>query len=257
MVGGLSWAMVLNEYIECRPTSLSMLRRFIEGFTAVLPGQCAVCRAWPAQPVCEACVARFAQPRPRCKRCALPVPAGVAECGRCVSAPPPLRACHAALSYEYPWSGLITQYKFAGQAGWAHSFATLMRSAPWFEPALEQADVVLPMPLSVQRLAERGFNQALVLARALAPRKAEHDLLLRVRHTPAQTALDRKGRLGNVQGAFAIEPLRAARLRGRHVVLVDDVMTSGASLFSAAQALNHAGAASVTGLVLARTDEPH
>jgi len=232
-----------------------MFRRLFEGLAAALPGQCAVCRAWPAQPVCEACVARFAQPRPRCRRCALPVAEGVAECGRCLNAPP-LDACHAALSYEYPWSALIAQYKFGGQAGWAGSFATLMRSAPWVEPALDQADLVLPMPLSRERLAERGFNQALVLARALAPRKAHAGLLLRVRHTLAQTALDRQARLANVRGAFAVEPLRAAQLRGQCVVLVDDVMTSGASLFAAAQALRQAGAARITGLVIARTDEP-
>jgi len=240
-----------NEYIE------PMLREFIEGLAAALPGQCAVCRAWPAQPVCEACVARFAQPRPRCRRCALPVAAGIAECGRCLAAPPPLDACHAAVSYEYPWSVLIAQYKFGGQAGWAHSFAVLMRSAPWVEPALEEADMVLPMPLSRERLAERGFNQALVLARALAPQKADATLLLRVRHTPAQTELDRAGRLANVAGAFAIEPLRAARLKAQRVVLVDDVMTSGASVFAAAQALRQAGATRVTALLLARTDEPH
>jgi len=232
-----------------------MFRRLFEGLAAALPGQCAVCRAWPAQPVCEACVARFAQPRPRCRRCALPVAEGVAECGRCLNAPP-LDACHAALSYEYPWSALIAQYSFGGQAGWAGSFATLMRSAPWVEPALDQADLVLPMPLSRERLAERGFNQALVLARALAPRKAHAGLLLRVRHTLAQTALDRQARLANVRGAFAVEPLRAAQLRGQCVVLVDDVMTSGASLFAAAQALRQAGAARITGLVIARTDEP-
>jgi ComF family protein len=233
-----------------------MLRRICEGLAAALPGQCAVCRAWPAQPVCEGCVGRFAQPRSRCRRCAIPVPAAVTECGRCLAAPPPLDACHAALPYEYPWSALIGHYKFNGYPGWARSFATLMRSAPWVEPALDQADLVLPMPLSTQRLAERGFNQALLLARALAPRKTDASLLLRVRHTPAQSALDRKERLANVQGAFAADPLRAPRLRGRSVVLVDDVMTSGASVFSAAAALRQAGAAAVTALVLARTGEP-
>lgn len=196
---------------------------------------------------------RFAQPQARCRRCALPVPAGVAECGRCLGAPPPLDACHAAVSYQFPWSALIAQYKFNGQAGWARSFATLMRSAPWVEPALDEADLVLPMPLSRQRLAERGFNQALLLARALAAEKTEADLLLRVRHTAAQTALDRKERLGNVEDAFAVEPLRAALVRGKRIVLVDDVMTSGASLFSAAQAVRQAGAAVITALVLART----
>ncbi|HWP12624.1 MAG TPA: ComF family protein [Ramlibacter sp.] len=230
-----------------------MLDRLMQGFAATLPGQCAVCHAWPAQPVCEACVARFAQPHARCRRCALPVPSGVADCGQCLGAPPHLDECHAAVSYEFPWSALIAQYKFNGQAGWARSFATLMRSTPWVEPALDQADLVLPMPLSRQRLAERGFNQALLLARALAPGKTEAHLLLRIRHTAAQTALDRDDRLGNVKGAFAVDPQMDSKLRGRRVVLVDDVMTSGASLFTAAQALRQAGAAWITGLVLART----
>jgi len=202
-------------------------------------------------------VGRFAQPRPRCRRCAIAVAQGVAECGRCIAEPPPLDACHAALPYEYPWSGLVAEYKFGGRPGWAVSLATLMRSAPWVEPALEEADLVLPMPLSRERLAERGFNQALVLARALAPAKAGPGLLLRIRHTQAQSELDRKARLKNVRGAFAVEPLRHAAVRGKQVVLVDDVMTSGASLFAAAQALREAGAARVTGLVLARTDEAH
>ena len=234
---------------------LPVLRRLIGRLSAAVPGQCAVCRAWPAQPVCEACVARFAQPRPRCRRCALPVPAGIAHCGHCLGGPAELDACHAAVSYEFPWSALIAQFKFNGQAGWAHSFATLMRSAPWVEPALDEADLVLPMPLARQRLAERGFNQALVLARALAPRKIDAAILLRVRHTPAQAALDRKSRLGNVKGAFAVEPLRAALVKGKRIVLVDDVMTSGASLSSAAQAVRRAGAERITALVLARTDD--
>lgn len=233
-----------------------MLRHLLEGLAAALPGQCAVCRAWPAQPVCESCVARFGQPRPRCRRCALPVPAAVPECGRCVREPPPLDACLAAVAYEYPWSTLITDFKFNGQPGWALSFATLMRSAPWVEPALDRADVVLPMPLARERLAERGFNQALLLARSLAPGKTRADLLLRVRHTAAQAALDRQARLANVRGAFAVEPLLAAQLRGVRAVLVDDVMTSGASLFSAAAVLRQAGAAHVTALVMARTDAP-
>jgi ComF family protein len=231
-----------------------MLSRLIDRFASGVPGQCAVCRAWPAQPVCEACVNRFAQPEARCRRCAMAVPAGIAECGRCMAAPPPLDACYAAVSYHYPWSALIGQYKFNGQAGWARAFATLMRSTPWVEPALEQAHLVLPMPLSAQRLAERGFNQALLLARALSPRKTESDLLLRVKHTPTQTALGREQRAANVKGAFAMQPLRAGDVRGKRLVLVDDVMTSGASLFSAAATLRHAGAASVTALVLARTD---
>ncbi len=234
-----------------------MLRHLVEGLAQLVPGQCAVCRAWPAQPVCDACVARFAQPQPRCRRCAAPVPAGVAECGRCVRDPPPLDECRAAVAYEYPWSWLITQFKFHGQPEWAHTLATLLRSAPWVEHALEQADHVLPLPLAPARLAERGFNQALLLARCLAPGKTRADLLLRIRHTAAQSALDREARRANVQGAFAVEPLLASTLRGQRVVLVDDVMTSGATIFSAAAVLRRAGVAHVTAVVVARTDAPH
>lgn len=231
-----------------------MLERLIDGIAAAVPGQCAVCRAWPAEPVCAACIARFAPARPRCRRCALPVPAGMAECGHCLGAPPPLDDCHAAVSYEFPWTALIAQYKFQGQAAWCRSFARLMRCSPQVAAALAQADLVVPMPLSRQRLAGRGFNQALLLARALDRKKTRASLLLRIRHTAAQAALAREDRLGNVEGAFAVEPRMAAQLRSKRLVLVDDVMTSGASLFSAAQALRQAGAQQVTGLVFARTD---
>ncbi|MEP6789985.1 MAG: ComF family protein [Ramlibacter sp.] len=233
-----------------------MLRQWIEGLKASTPGQCAVCHAWPAQPLCEDCVARFAQPQPRCATCALPVPAGLTQCGHCARSPPALDGCFAAVAYAYPWSGLITQFKFHNQPGWAQALATLMRSAPWIEPAIEAADVLLPMPLAASRLAGRGFNQALELARYLAPAKVRSSLLLRVRDTPAQVALDRAQRLANMKNAFAVEPMLAATLRGKHALLVDDVMTSGASLASAALALRQAGAARVTAVVLARTDEP-
>lgn len=233
-----------------------MLRDWIDALKAAIPGRCAVCHSWPAHPVCEACVVRFAQPVPRCLACALPVPAGIERCGRCLRQPPPLDRCLAAVSYGYPWSGLVTQFKFHGQPGWAGPLAALMRSAPWVEAALEDADLVLPMPLAAGRLAGRGFNQALELARSLAPGKVRADLLLRVRDTPAQAELGLAARLRNVKGAFAVEPLEVQLVRSRRIVLVDDVMTSGASLFAAAGALRQAGADHVTAIVLARTDEP-
>lgn len=232
-----------------------MLRDWIEGIAAATPAQCEVCRAWPAQPLCGPCRARFAAPRPRCGRCALPVPQGVAECGRCTRTPPALDACHAAVDYGYPWSALITGYKFQGQAGWAACFASLLRALPAVQAELAQARWVLPMPLSRERLATRGFNQALELARQLAPGRCDAGLLLRLRDTPPQAALERGQRLSNVRHAFAVEPLRAAELRGASVVLVDDVMTSGASLAALAEVVRSAGAARVSALVLARTPE--
>jgi len=230
-----------------------MFRTLIERVSQQVPARCAICHAWPSRVVCNACVTRFAQPVPRCATCALPVPEGITRCGACLREPPPLDACLAAVHYAWPWSDCVTQFKFGSQPGWAAELATVMRSAPWVELALEQADRVLPMPLARERLAERGYNQSLLLARRLAPHKADGTLLLRTRHTPAQSDLSRAERLRNVRGAFAVEPLRAHELRDRRVVLVDDVMTTGASLYAAATALRQAGVAHVTALVFART----
>lgn len=236
----------------------AMFRALVTGVmartAAAVPARCAVCGAWPARPVCDLCVQRFAQPVPRCRRCALPVAPGVGTCGACLQAPPPLDACHVAVSYGFPWAGCITRFKFQGETGWAPWLALLLRSTPWVEPALEAADRVLPMPLSPQRLQERGYNQAALLARHLAPERFDDRLLLRIRHTPAQSGLDRAARLASVRGAFAVDPLRTAEVAGRRVVLVDDVMTSGATFHAAAAALRQAGAAHITALAVARTD---
>ena len=234
-----------------------MLRAMLPRISERVPSQCAICRAWPTRPLCDACVVRFAQPQARCRTCALPVTGALTQCGGCILAPPPLDACVAAVAYEYPWSRLIVEFKFRARPGWASSFATLLRSAPWVEPALEKATLVLPMPLSAQRLRERGFNQALELARQLAPGKTDHSLLLRIQDTQQQSALKRAQRLRNVQHAFAIEPMRAHVLAGASVVLIDDVMTSGASIYAAAAALRGVGAAHITGIVLARAEMPH
>lgn len=234
-----------------------MFRALLQSISDGVPSQCAVCHAWPAQAVCEACVERFAQPQPRCRTCALTVVDGIAQCGACLRSPPPLDACVAAVGYDYPWARLIVDFKFHQQPGRAASLARLLHSAPWVDPALEAASMVIPMPLSRQRLQERGFNQALELARQLAPGKTRSDILLRIQDTPPQSALPRAERLRNVQHAFAVEPLNARVLVDAQVVLLDDVMTSGASLHAGAAALRSAGARHVTGIVLARADLSH
>lgn len=242
-------------------------------FLPRLPGfasQCAVCRSWPARQVCPPCVARFAPPQRRCERCALALPDGLALrpragpdlCTTCVRQPPPLDQALAAVPYGYPWSNLIARYKFGEQHGWAAFFAALLLKTPGVPQAfagLNAHDWVIALPLSAERLQTRGFNQAWELASALArqsqtPARSDARLLLRVKHTRPQSQLKREARLTNVQGAFQLDPLRVAEVAGRRVVLVDDVMTSGASLFTAAQALRDAGAVHITGVVLARTE---
>ena len=214
-------------------------------------------------------MARFALSTPRCQTCAIALPAGLAmnpntphtQCMDCIRQPPPLDSTLAALDYAYPWSALISRYKFGQQPGWAAFFAALLLKAPGVRQALadlQATDLILPVPLSKERLQWRGFNQAWELAHALACQSGsaastDGTLLLRVKNTRPQTELLRDARLANVQGAFQVDPLRMPEVKGKHVLLVDDVMTSGASLFTAASVLRAAGAARITGIVLART----
>ena len=232
-----------------------MLRNWRSKLGAALPSQCAICRAWPARPVCDDCASRFLILKNRCQTCAIEIPEPQSQCGRCLAHKPPLDRCLAAVSYAYPWAGCIASFKFQERPGWANILSTLMLSTPWVEPEIEQSDWVIPMPLSPRKLSQRGFNQALELARHLSPGKTRPDLLLRIRDTASQSSLKRSARQTNVRGAFAVEPSNMALLQQSSVLLVDDVMTSGASLHEAATTLRKAGARRVSAVVLART--PH
>ncbi|MBP6894954.1 MAG: ComF family protein [Gammaproteobacteria bacterium] len=239
------------------PTRLRLpAARLFSALLDLLPSQCALCRAWPDEVLCRACLDQFAVPVPRCRHCALAVPPGQPVCGACLRDPPPLDECVAACDYDWPWSACVSRFKFAGEAGWAAPLAAVLRRHPRAADLIDAADLVLPMPLSQERLRERGFNQSLELARRLAPGRCNAHVLLRPVHTLPQSGLSRADRLRNLRGAFAVEPARAHGLRGRAVLLVDDVMTTGASLSAAARVLRQAGAAQVTALVLARTPAP-
>jgi len=209
---------------------------------------------WPARPVCDACISAFAQPVHRCALCALKIPQGVHRCGDCLRSPPPWQSGLTSVSYEWPWVNLIAQFKYQAQPGWSSTLASLMHSAPGVEDALAQAQCVIPMPLSLERLGQRGFNQSLMLAKNLSPQHTRFNVLLRLRDTPSQRSLPRAERLNNLRGAFAVNPLNAASLRNQQVVLVDDVMTTGASMQMAAKALLAAGVAHLTTVVFARTE---
>ncbi len=214
-------------------------------------------------------MARFSNEKLRCKSCAIALPvdlsmglrASPGVCLGCIKQPPAIDSALAALDYAYPWSGLISRYKFGEHPGWAPFFAAMLLKAPGIGQVfadLQSTDLILPVPLSRERLQTRGFNQAWELAHALAKQsgsqaKTDSSLLLRVKNTRPQTELLRQERLANVKGAFQVDPLRVPEIKGKRVILVDDVMTSGASLFTAAQALKAAGAAHITGIVLART----
>lgn len=230
------------------------------------PSCCHVCGAWPAEPLCSACVARFSGSPARCPCCAAPLSQGF--CTVCVTSPPPPDGpgrCVAAVDYGYPWASLIGAFKFRGQAGWAGPFAALMHRAEGACALLQDCDLIAPVPLTATRLAERGHHAPWELAKALARQHAGSrgtpvrlcgDALVRLSDGAPQHRLGRAERLRNLAGAFAVPPQRTATLAGRRVLLVDDVTTTGATLLAAARALRAAGAAAVDALVLARTPSP-
>jgi ComF family protein len=195
-------------------------------------------------PACDADLPRLAAPL--CPRCALASPGG-ALCGRCLAAPPHYDATVAALAYAFPADVLIHALKFRGELALAPLFAEMLLQAI---PASEAIDLVLPVPLSAQRLRGRGYNQSAEIARRLA-RSAPLELFLceRSRDTAAQTDLPWSERQRNVRGAFRC----ARRLAGGSVAVVDDVMTTGATLNEIAAVLKAAGAARVVNWVVART----
>lgn len=211
-----------------------MFRRF-------LPSQCAVCHAWPTQPVCAKCEDTFAHTPPT-----MPEPDAEADTA--------WDTAFAAVAYAYPWIGLIADFKFHQHPAWARYFADLLRRNPAVVDALAAADDVISIPLSPHRLQERGYNQALLLARALNRTKTQSQALLRVGETAIQHTLSRSQRLQNLRNAFMVHPVYLRQAPQRRVVLVDDVMTTGASLHAAATILRRAGVAHITVMVVAYTE---
>jgi ComF family protein len=216
-----------------------------------LPPLCLLCHAPAAQGnLCVACREELPHLSPEhCPRCAVPSFAGVL-CGACLAHPPRFDRVVAACEYAFPLDRVIRRFKFSGYLAAAPLLAELMRTA--IEREGSRADVIIPMPLSAQRLRERGFNQSLELARLLS-RDTGIPLLtegcIRVRHSAAQSDLPLAERVGNVRGAFVC----LHDLGGRNVAVVDDVLTTGATLDEVASVLRKAGAVGIVGWVAART----
>ena len=161
-----------------------------------------------------------------------------------------------AEDYAFPWNTLIGDFKFRNDVALATLLAERLTAALSQGPGGTNVDLVLPVPLSAQRLQQRGFNQAWELARRLARRfglQAEAHLLQRPVDTAHQVELSLQDRAHNLQGAFMVDPQARSGLVGRRVALVDDVMTTGATFRAATRALLQAGAGSVDVWAVART----
>jgi ComF family protein len=209
---------------------------------------CAVCALAPG-PVCTACEDDFfPASRPRCAVCAIGMAGVDAVCGRCVTTPPAFARAVALGDYAPPVDGMVMALKFGARLDLAAVFGGLLarRAAP------APDTLVVPVPLAWERLAERGFNQSLQIARAFCAESGAElapQVLRRVRHTPPQQALALDERRHNVLGAFHC----AGDVSGRTVTVIDDVMTSGSTIDEIARTLRTAGAAQVHAVIVART----
>ena len=215
---------------------------------AVLPQHCLLCSASASvRPLCGACYIRLPWlTAPRCPQCALPTQAGNV-CGACLSQPPRFDAVTAAFAYEWPLSTLIHHYKYAGNLALAGLLANALAAC-----IATPVDLIIPMPLAPQRLRERGFNQALEVARIVSRATGialAVDACRRVRDGAPQAALPWQERAKNIRGAFVCD----ADLSGRRVAVIDDVLTTGATLNELARNLRKAGAVEIHGWVVART----
>lgn len=197
--------------------------------------------------LCPACAADLPRlPAERCPCCALPTP-GAQICGRCLTKTPAYDLTLAMYRYDFPLDKLVQSFKYGQRLALGAYFGRQLVTLA----AECAADLIVPLPLHAERLRERGFNQALELARPLAAARRlpiDATSCRRLRNTRSQADLPWRERVGNVRGAFYC----STDLSGKRVLLIDDVMTTGASLDECARTLKLHGAQHVTVLVVAR-----
>lgn len=219
-------------------------------FRSIMPGACVLCAAAADDnALCHDCsVSLPVTSGNRCPVCASPTP-NASLCGRCIKRPPRYDYVVSALDYVAPVDFLVMDLKYS------HNLAAARALASRLVPRLDDEpypDIVLPMPIADSRLRERGFNQATEIARhACAPfgLRLRHDIAQRTSAEISQTALPWSDRARNVRGAFRCQ----ADLSGKTIAVVDDVLTTGATLNELATILKRAGADKVVGWVVART----
>lgn len=226
---------------------------------ALLPPLCLGCKVVVAEPgtLCPSCWSQvvFLAP-PFCDRCGLPFefdPGPGAECGQCLQTPPRYGRARSVFRYDDASKVMVLRFKHGDRIEAAPAFARWMVRAG--ADLLAEADVLVPVPLHRWRLVSRRYNQAALLAMGVARLSgvaAIPDLLERRRRTPPQGHLGHDARARNVAGAFAVHPGRGAALAGKRVVLIDDVLTSGATVSECVKVLVRGGAASVDVLTLGR-----
>lgn len=210
-------------------------------------------------PICVACETDLPWLGDHCITCALPLTAADMTCGECLLEPPAFEQVVVPWTYGFPVDSLITRFKHNAKWPFGHLLADVLGQCLQhrFDEGLPRPDVLLPVPLAGKRLRQRGFNQAAMLARWLSQTldlPCEEQVLRRIKETGAQQDLDAKARKHNLRNAFGLVP--DAHVKDRHLALIDDVLTTGATAQALARLLMNAGAARVDVYCLARTPKP-
>ncbi len=242
--------------MHCQPSHGSLVYNWLKNNHT-----CLLCDEHADQPypLCNACEMELPWLQERCRCCALPMAIDAILCGQCARRLPPFSQVEAPWHYGFPVDSLISRFKHNARWPLGRLLAELL--GHWleqrFEDGLPRPDCLLPVPMGRKRLRQRGFNQAAMLARWLGPQlrvPVDEQLLQRPHETRAQQDLDARQRQRNLLQAFALGP--RPWVQGRHLALVDDVMTTGATARALASLLVRAGAARVDVYCLARTAKP-
>ena len=204
---------------------------------------------------CKNCLKGLPLIKNYCTRCGNPFFSDLSEyfdetslnyCSRCLKKPPPYDRVYLGFYYKEPIKTLIQKAKFGENFELSYQLGKLLRKV--INLSLESYDLIIPIPLSQKRKRERGFNQSLLMLWGYSGIYFSHNPLKRILHTRPQSELSLKERLSNLKGAFRVEE----NLKGKRILLFDDVMTSGATLYEASKELKKAGVSEIHLLVLAR-----
>jgi len=210
-------------------------------------------------PICTPCESELPWLGEQCRICALPLSLSGMVCGQCLNEPPAFEHVVVPWRYSFPLDTLITRFKHSAQWPFGRLLGELLTQALQhrFDNDLDRPDRLIPVPLAAKRLRQRGFNQAAMLARWLSAGleiPCDETLVVRTQDAPAQQELNAAARKRNLRDAFALAP--GAAIKGQHLALVDDVLTTGATAQALAQLLIKSGAARVDVYCLARTPKP-
>jgi len=233
-------------------------RHVLARLPTLMPSSCALCGTTGADAMCAGCRTQYFSRSPlRCAQCALPLSErGDILCGACLKRPPAFDRTVVAADYAPPVDQLVLALKFGSRLALAPLFAHLLRDAMLHAPEDKLPSLLTAVPLGAHRLRERGFNQALEIAKPLSRAlgiELAPQLIVRARDTEAQSLLHPDQRHRNIRHAFVVPDNAIDLVRGRHVGVVDDVITTGETLNELAATLKRFGAARVTNFVFART----